>query len=213
MSNVTELVFVIDRSGSMSDQATDVIGGFNAMLERQKEDPYPCMVTTVLFSNRIDVVCDRLPLEEVCPMTRTQYCVGGSTALMDAIGSTSRHIQNIHRYARLEDRSATTIFVIMTDGQENSSQCYNNGQVKRMVREQEEDAGWEFIFIGADMDAFAAANDVGIRSQRTVQISKDNDDFVEVFHALGRVASCAKESPEALRDDDFDDIMKIFKQR
>ena len=138
MSSITEVVFIIDRSGSMARQESDIIGGFNAMIEKQRRSDYPALVTTVLFSNRLSTLHDRVPLEQVQPMTCSDYFVGGNTALLDAMGETIRHIQNIHRYARLEDRPAKTLFIIMTDGLENSSRQFNNGQIKRMVQETRE---------------------------------------------------------------------------
>lgn len=210
MSNTIEVVFILDRSGSMARQESDVIGGFNAMIEKQREKGYPALVTTVLFNNRIHSLHDRIPLEKVPPMTCADYCVGGSTALLDAMGETIRHIQNIHKYARLEDRPAKVLFVIMTDGLENASRQFNNGQIKRMVKEQEEDAGWEFLFVGADIDAFTAADDVGIRHSRAVQMSKAEDSYSGCFEGVGHVMYCVADNDEKLEDDDWDKLLKVF---
>lgn len=212
MSSITEVVFIIDRSGSMARQESDIIGGFNAMIEKQRRSDYPALVTTVLFSNRLSTLHDRVPLEQVQPMTCSDYCVGGNTALLDAMGETIRHIQNIHRYARLEDRPAKTLFIIMTDGLENSSRQFNNGQIKRMVQEQRA-VGWEFLFIGADIDAFTAADDVGIRQSRAVRLSKAEDSYPECFDAVGEVVRQVAQSGEELKDDDWDALMDIFQRK
>ena len=172
-NNLTEIVFILDRSGSMEGLESDTIGGFNAMLEKQKQEPGEALLSTVLFSNRSQVLYDRVDIRKVEPMTEQQYQVGGSTALLDALGGAIHHIGNVHKYAREEDRPGKTIFVITTDGMENSSRIYNNEKVKKMVEHEQEKYGWEFLFLGADMDAFAAARSFGIREDRVARYYKD----------------------------------------
>ena len=140
--DLTELVFILDRSGSMSGLEGDTIGGFNSLVEKQKQQRGKCLVTTVLFDSRVVTLHDRVELQDLRPMTREDYCVGGCTALLDALGGTIRHIANIHRYARPEDVPARTSFVIMTDGLENASRCFGSDEVKRMIRHEKEKYGW-----------------------------------------------------------------------
>ena len=161
-NNTTELVFILDRSGSMAGLEADTIGGFNAMLEKQKKEDGKCYVSTVLFSNDSSVLHDRLPLEQVAPMTDRDYDVGGCTALLDAVGGAIRHISNIHKYARAEDVPAQTLFVITTDGMENASRRYGADEVRRMIAEKKEQ-GWEFLFLAANIDAVQTAKRFGIR--------------------------------------------------
>ncbi len=172
-NNLTEIVFILDRSGSMAGLEADTIGGFNAMLEKQKQEPGEALLSTVLFSDRSQVLYDRVDIRKVEPMTAQQYQVGGCTALLDAIGGAVHHIGNVHKYAREEERPGKTIFVITTDGMENASRIYSNEKVKKMVEHEQEKYGWEFLFLGADMDAFAVARSFGIREDRTVRYYKD----------------------------------------
>ena len=161
-NNVTELVFILDKSGSMAGLEKDTIGGFNAMIEKQKKEDGACYVSTVLFSDESQMLHDRLPLEQVPQMTDRDYEVCGCTALLDAIGDCIRHIENIHKYARAEDLPAHTLFVITTDGQENASHRYTGEKIKKMIGRQKEKYGWEFLFIGANIDAVATASRYGI---------------------------------------------------
>lgn len=172
-NNVTELVFILDRSGSMSGLERDTIGGFNAMIEKQKKQDGLCLVSTVLFANDAAVIHDRVRLDRIEPMTDRDYTVGGCTALLDAIGDAVHHIGNVHKYAREEDRPKRTVFVIITDGMENASRrrCYD--EVRRMVERQREKYGWEFLFLGANMDAISAARRFGIREDRAVRYRCD----------------------------------------
>ncbi len=162
MNNVTELVFILDRSGSMAGLESDTIGGFNAMLEKQKKEPGTAYVSTVLFNNFGCVLHDRLEVQKVPPMTDADYQVGGCTALVDAIGDAIHHIGNIHKYARPEDVPHRTLFVITTDGMENSSHHYDSDTVKRMIERQKAKYGWEFLFLGANIDAVETAQHFGI---------------------------------------------------
>ncbi len=174
MNNTTELVFILDRSGSMFGLENDTIGGFNSMLEKQKQEEGAAYVTTVLFNSHTQLLHDRVKLEAVPPLTREDYVPGGCTALLDAVGQTIRHIVTIHRYARPEDVPARTVFVITTDGLENASRRYGRREVKQMVERQKAKYGWEFLFLGANMDAIAAAEDIGIRRDRAVKYVQDS---------------------------------------
>ena len=168
----TELVFILDRSGSMAGLESDTIGGFNAMIEKQKKTAGACWVSTVLFSDRSQVIHDRLPLEKVPSMTDREYSVGGCTALLDAIGDSVKHIANIHKYAREEDIPAHTMFVITTDGMENASRRYGSDEVKKLI-EAKKEQGWEFLFLGANIDAVETAKKFGIREDRAVNYHSD----------------------------------------
>ena len=165
-NGITELVFILDASGSMSGMETDTIGGFNAMIEKQKQVEGKAFVSTVLFSNRSQVLHDRLPLEKIEPLTEKDYRVGGGTVLLDAIGGAIHHIGNIHKYARKEDVPDKTIFIITTDGMENASFNYTSNQIKANIQRQEEKYGWEFVFLAANIDAVETAEHIGIRRER-----------------------------------------------
>ena len=168
-NGITELVFILDRSGSMRGLEADTVGGFNSMLEKQKQDSGQCWVTTILFDHVTEVLHDRMPLEKVPPVTENEYFVRGSTALLDAVGSAIDHIVSIHRYARPEDVPEHTLFVITTDGYENASRRYSIQKVKEMIRHEQEKYGWEFLFLGANIDAVAAAGRLGIDETRAVR--------------------------------------------
>ena len=172
-NNTTELVFILDRSGSMYGLERDTIGGFNSMIEKQKAQDGECYVSTVLFDDVSEVLHDRVRLCDVPMMTDRDYTVRGCTALIDAIGGAIHHIGNIHKYARPEDVPAHTMFVITTDGQENASHRYKADEVKRMIERQKERFGWEFLFIGANIDAVETAANYGISSDRAVNYNAD----------------------------------------
>ena len=173
-NNLTEIVFILDRSGSMAGLEDDTVGGFNAMVEKQKKEPGEALLSAVLFSDESEVLYDRVDLRRVEPMTERQYRVGGCTALLDAIGGAVHHIANVHKYAREEDRPGKTIFVITTDGMENASRAYRYDEVRRMVKHEQEKYGWEFLFLGANMDAISAARSFGIRPDRAVRYARDS---------------------------------------
>ena len=191
--NLTEIVFILDRSGSMAGLEDDTIGGFNAMVEKQKKEPGEAVLSAVLFSNDNTVIYDRTDIRKVEPLTDRQYFVGGSTALLDAIGGAVHHIGNVHKYAREEDRPAKTVFVITTDGMENASRRYSYSQVQQMVKRQQEKYGWEFLFLGANMDAISAARSFGIREDRAVRYACDsagtNLNFEVASKTIARVRS------------------------
>ena len=173
-NNITELVFILDRSGSMSGLESDTIGGFNSLIEKQKTVEGKCWVTTVLFDSRVETLHDRLELQSIRPLTDRDYSVRGCTALLDALGGTIRHIANIHRYARPEDVPARTTFVIMTDGMENASRCFDSETVKRMIEHEKEKYGWEFLFLAANIDAVETAGRMGIAPDRAVNYHADS---------------------------------------
>ena len=171
---LTELVFILDRSGSMFGLEADTLGGFNSMIAKQRREEGEALVSTVLFNGTTTVLHDRVPLTRIEPMTERQYQVGGCTALLDAIGGAIHHIGNVHKYAREEDRPEHTLFVITTDGLENASHSYSADQVRRMIRRQRENYGWEFIFLGANIDAVETAAHIGIDRSRAVNYHSDS---------------------------------------
>lgn len=174
-NNITELVFILDRSGSMSGLEKDTIGGFNAMIEKQKKQEGECYVSTVLFDNVSEVLHDRVRIGDMKKMTDDDYTVRGCTALIDAIGGAIHHIANIHKYARPEDVPEHTMFVITTDGMENASHIYSLAKVKSMIEHEKEKYGWEFLFIGANIDAIGTAAGFGIDSDRAVNYNADSE--------------------------------------
>ena len=159
---MTELVFILDRSGSMSGLEKDTIGGFNSLIEKQRREPGETVVSTVLFDNESEVIHDRLPLDRVPLLTEKEYFVRGCTALLDAVGGAIHHIANVHKYARREDVPEKTLFVITTDGMENASRKYTYERVRTMIEREKEQYGWEFLFLGANIDAAAEAERFGI---------------------------------------------------
>ncbi|MEE0897492.1 MAG: hypothetical protein U0L88_07685 [Acutalibacteraceae bacterium] len=174
-NNITELVFILDRSGSMSGLEDDTIGGFNSMIEKQKKQDGDCYVSTVLFDDESEVLHDRVKLADISKMTDNDYTVRGCTALIDAIGGAIHHIGNIHKYARPEDVPEHTMFIITTDGQENASHRYTSEQVKKMIEHRREKYGWEFLFIGANIDAVETAARYGIDKERAVNYNADSE--------------------------------------
>jgi uncharacterized protein YegL len=170
--NLTELVFILDRSGSMAGLEGDTIGGFNAMIEKQKKEPGQALVSTVLFDNETQVIHDRVDLQQIEPLTGRDYYVRGCTALLDAVGGAIRHIANVHKYAREEDRPEKTLFVITTDGMENASRSYTYEKVRSLIEKQKE-SGWEFLFLGANIDAAREAARFGIHPDRAVDYRAD----------------------------------------
>ena len=170
---MTELVFILDRSGSMSGLEKDTIGGFNTMIEKQKREDGQALVSTVLFDNESVVIHDRLPLDRVPPLTEKEYYTCGCTALLDAVGGAIHHIGNIHKYARKEDVPEKTLFIITTDGYENASRHYDYEKVRHMIQHEKEKYGWEFLFLGANIDAAAEAKRFGISENRAVTYKCD----------------------------------------
>lgn len=193
-NNLTEMVFILDRSGSMYGLEKDTIGGFNSMLLKQKKEDGEAFVTTVLFDNEYQILHDRLPVKEVPEMTDNEYKPRGSTALIDAIGRTIRHIVNIHKYQRKEDVPANTIFVIITDGMENASHIYSSEKVKSMIEHEKEKYGWEFIFLGANIDAIETARHFGISSDRAVNYNCDSKGTRLNYEVVSDAVSCCRMS-------------------
>ena len=193
---LTEMVFILDRSGSMAGLEDDTIGGFNSMIERQKQAEGEAVVSTVLFSNVSSVLHDRVDVRQIAPMTRKEYCVGGTTALIDAIGGAIHHIGNVHKYAREEDRPEHTVFAITTDGMENASRTYTADRVRDMIGRQKEKYGWEFLFLGANIDAVETASRFGIGEDRAVNFHNDSRgqalNYSQVSEAMLRVRMGAK---------------------
>ena len=191
-SNLTELVFILDASGSMEGLTDDTIGGFNSILREQAAGDGEVLVTTYLFSNDSRMLHDRLPIRQVPAMTRRDYCASGCTALLDAMGGAIRHIVNIHRYARPEDVPAHTLFVITTDGMENASHRFSSDAVKRMVKHEQEKYGWEFVFLAANIDAVDTAVHLGMDSKRAVNYRGDSCGTAAMYRSVNRAVSAVR---------------------
>lgn len=217
-NGLTELVFILDRSGSMGGLEADTIGGYNALMEKQKKEEGRAIVSTVLFDDRVEVLHDRVVLSEVPVMTEKEYYVRGCTSLLDAIGGAVRHISNVHKYARKEDLPEKTLFIITTDGQENSSRRYTYEKVKMLVERQKEKYGWEFLFLGANMDAIAEAGRFGIAPERAVKYQCDKEGTAVNYRVLSetvsRVRRCeASQLSMALAPDWKKEIEADYKRR
>lgn len=197
---LTEMVFILDRSGSMAGLEADTIGGYNSMLAKQKVLEGEALVSTVLFDHESTVICDRRPLTEVPEMTEEEYYVRGCTALLDAVGGAIHHIGNVHKYARDEDRPEKTVFVITTDGMENASKTYTYGRVQEMIKRQTEKYGWEFLFLCANIDAKAEARKMGIRERRAVKYQNDKKgtalNYKVVGEAIAELRCCSSISDD-----------------
>ena len=182
--NLTEIVFILDRSGSMAGLEDDTIGGFNAMIRRQKREAGEAYVSTVLFDHQTEVIHDRVDIRRIQPMTQKDYYVRGCTALLDAVGKAIRHIGNVHKYAREEDRPEKTIFVITTDGMENASREYTYERVRKMIEHERERYGWEFLFLGANIDAAREAARFGITEDRAANYHADSQGTAVIYEAM-----------------------------
>ena len=211
-NNITELVFILDRSGSMAGLESDTIGGFNSMIEKQKTQDGECYVSTVLFDNESEVLHDRVQLCDVPKMTFRDYTARGCTALIDAIGGAIRHIGNIHKDARPEDVPEHTMFVITTDGQENASRRYTSEQVKKMIKRQKEKYGWEFLFIGANIDAVETAAHYGIDQDRAVNYNADGEG-THILYASVANAVCSVRANAPLDADWSKEINADYQKR
>ncbi len=195
MNNITELVFIIDKSGSMAGLESDTIGGFNATIKKHKKDKKnKAYVTTILFNTNFDMIHDRIDLSEIKQMSESDYEVGGSTALLDAVGETIEHIKNIHKYVRPEDVPGKTLFVIITDGMENASHKYNHYQIKSMISAMREEKKWEFIFLGANIEAEEVAESYGILKERSVNYHSDKKGTKAAWDSIDSAVKCCMES-------------------
>ena len=210
--NLTELVFILDRSGSMAGLEDDTVGGFNSMVEKQRKLEGDAFISTVLFDGVSEVIHDRVTISEIKPLTREEYYVRGCTALLDAIGGAIHHIMNIHKYARDEDVPEHTVFVITTDGMENASREYSAERVKKMIEQQKEKAGWEFLFLGANIDAVGTAASFGIGADRAVDYCSDSTGTQLNFSVLSDAISSVRSSAP-LKSDWKKRIEEDFKSR
>lgn len=201
---LTEIVFILDRSGSMSGLEKDTIGGYNSLIEKQKKEDGEVIISTVLFDDTCEVLHDREDLNDISPMTDETYYVRGCTALLDALGGAIHHIGNVHKYSKEKDRPEKTLFIITTDGQENASKHYNYRRVRRMVQRQQEMFGWEFLFLGANIDAISEAAKVGIRAERAVNYECDSEgtevNYRVLSNTVSRVRQCSAQEMEQALD-------------
>ena len=193
--NLTELVFILDRSGSMGELEQDTIGGFNAMLTRQKEQEGEANVTTILFDHEVQLLHDRFPLKAVAPLTEKDYYVRGCTALLDAIGYGVEKMVNIQRHLPESERAEKVIFVITTDGLENASKRFGYEKIRRMIEREKEQYGWEFLFLGANMDAVKEAARFGIGADRAVRFENDAQGVAVNYHVVSETVSRMREAP------------------
>lgn len=217
---LTEIVFILDRSGSMRGLEADTIGGYNSMIDKQKGEDGEALISTVLFDGQTEVLHDRIPLDKIELITDKEYYVRGSTALLDAIGGAIHHIGNIHKYARSEDVPEKTLFIITTDGMENSSRNYTYDKVKKMVERQKEKYNWEFIFLGANIDAVSVANSFGVEASRAVRYECDSEGTALNFKVMNKLVSCARgaKSAKAMNEafcseEMLDEVREDYKMR
>ena len=217
--NLTELVFILDRSGSMSGLESDTIGGFNSLITKQQKEEGEAYVSTVLFDDKTEVIHDRVDIQKIEKMTDKEYYVRGCTALLDAVGGAIKHIGNIQKYAREEDRPAKTLFVITTDGLENASRRYSVKEVKRLIERQKEKYNWEFLFLGANIDAIEVAGKMGISADRAANYHCDSEgtalNYSVLEKAVSRVRKCkASEMAMAFGGSAWkDEIVEDFEAR
>ena len=210
--NLTELVFILDRSGSMGGLESDTIGGFNSMIEKQKKEEGEALVTTILFDNEIETLHDRVPLSKIEKMTDKDYFVRGCTALIDAIGYSVEHIAEIHKYAREEDVPEHTMFVITTDGMENASRKYTSDQVKKMIERKKEADKWEFLFIGANIDSVETAKQFGISEDRAVNYHADKAGTSVLYKAVEKAVGAVRAN-KSLKNDWSAEIREDYENR
>ena len=211
-NELVEVVFILDRSGSMGGLEADTIGGFNSTLEKQKQEEGEVYWSTVLFDNEHEVIHDRVPIHKVEKLTEEEYYVRGCTALLDAIGRAIHHIGSVHKYAREEDVPSKTLFIITTDGMENASREYTYRGIKQMISRQQEKFGWEFIFLGANMDAVSEAGRLGIRADRAARFHNDSvgieTNYIAVTEAITELRECG-----SIRGDILKSVKKDFAKR
>lgn len=210
--NLTELIFILDRSGSMSGLEKDTIGGFNSMLKKQKDEEGEAVVTTVLFDNKYELLHDRINIKGISPLSDKEYFVRGTTALLDAIGKTIRKIENAQKHILEEERASKVLFVITTDGMENSSTRYNYEKIKRMIEDKKKEFGWEFIFLGANIDAVSAAESIGISKDRATNYNSDSEGTKLNYEVINNTVSSLR-TKHAIADNWKDKIEEDFKKR
>ncbi len=210
--NLTEMVFILDRSGSMAGLESDTVGGFNAMIEKQKRTEGEAVVSTVLFNTHSKVLYDRVDVQNIRPMTQEDYCVGGCTALLDAVGDAIHHIGNVHKYAREEDVPEKTVFVITTDGMENASHRYDYERLRRMIEKQKEKYGWEFMFLGANIDAVKEAARFGIGADRAANYHCDAEGTAIIYESVSE-AVCKMRCSQPMTADWKKKIDEDYKKR
>ena len=217
---LTEIVFILDRSGSMAGLEADTIGGYNSMISKQKSEEGEALISTVLFDGETEVLHDRVPLDEIEPITDKEYYVLGSTALLDAVGGAIHHIGNIHKYARPEDVPEKTLFIITTDGMENSSRQYTYDKVKKMVERQKEKYHWEFIFMGANIDAISVADRFGVDRHHAVRYECDSAGTALNYKVMNKLVGCARQAKSAAAmsaafesDEMLSEIREDYKKR
>ena len=210
---MTELVFILDRSGSMSGLEKDTIGGFNSMLEKQRKEPGDAVVSTVLFDNLTEIIYDRVPIANVPDLTDREYFVRGCTALLDAVGGAIHHIGNVHKYARREDVPEKTLFIITTDGMENASRFYSYDKVSCMIKRQKECYGWEFLFLGANIDAAAEARRFGIDEAMAANYHCDEAGTALNYEVISEAITSVRASAAPLSADWKKKIDADYKKR
>lgn len=210
--NLTELVFILDKSGSMSGLEKDTIGGYNSLMEKQRKLDGECVITTVLFDNRYELLHDRIDLRAVAPITEKEYFVGGATALLDAIGRTIHKIAAVQEHTAEEYRAEKVMFVIITDGEENASREYSAAQVKELIKRQKERYGWEFVFLGANIDAVETAGRFGIDADRAVDYVPDGRGTELNFRMMSETVAAFRECG-AVPAECLDEIRKDRKKR
>ena len=210
----TELVFILDRSGSMSGLEQDTIGGYNSLLKKQKDGPGEAVITTVLFDDHYELLHDRIGLKGVSPITDKEYFVRGSTALLDAIGRTIDKISNAQSHTAKSEQAEKVMFVITTDGMENASREYSYGKIKTMIEQQKEKHNWEFLFIGANIDAVETASKFGISADRAANYHADSKGTSVIFDAVSETVCCMRAEPSAPISADWKkQIDEDFKER
>ncbi|SHJ68703.1 hypothetical protein SAMN02745751_03133 [Dethiosulfatibacter aminovorans DSM 17477] len=197
---LTELVFILDRSGSMSGLESDTIGGYNSLLDKQKKEDGEAVATTVLFDDRYELLHDRVDLKEIQPISHKEYFVRGTTALLDAVGKTINRISYVHKHIREEDRPENVMFVITTDGMENASREYTYKNIKDMISRQKKEYNWEFIFLGANIDAEATAESIGINRDMAASFVSDSKGTELNYDVIGEAVSCMRENRSVSRD-------------
>ncbi len=213
MKNLTELVFIIDKSGSMSGLEGDTIGGFNSLIKKQKKEEGDALVSVVFFNDNQDVVLDRVDINKVKELTEDDYVCMSCTALLDAVGDSIKHIRNIHKYARKEDIPEKTVFVIMTDGLENASEKYRYHDVKRLIERAKEESNWEFLFLGANIDAIGEAKNLGIEEDYAVEFCCDEKGIELNYEAVSDAVKMMRCCNEKLNSDWKINIEKDLKDR